>query len=345
MTDYKISVVVPFYNAEDTLELCLTALIKQNLKPEEIIVVDNNSNDRSKIIVDEFINNSKDSKIVYLECKKKGPSAARNKGASIAKGDWLIFTDSDCVPSPSWISDYKVHFHDETFGAVAGCIKPFLPTNPIQKTLSLFTLPENQQEIVHDNFTITEGLYPTANLAVKKKVFNRIGGFNENLNYSEDREFCYKIYKAGFKIKALKNASVEHIHRKSLKGLIKQSFFFGTGHPYNLRYLSQGIVILHLPFFNLHKTLPGKYVWIDLIQADKKLFLLCLLGLFWWPFYILIFAYFLILCRFIHKKASEKKIKTTFSELPSIAFFLILKSFFLTCGRISLSFKHRVICV
>jgi glycosyltransferase involved in cell wall biosynthesis len=341
----KISVIIPFYNAEKTLEQCLPSVCKQKVKPDEIILVDNNSTDSSKEIVESFINDFREIKIVYLICEKKGPSAARNKGANIAIGDWLIFTDSDCVPSQSWISDYIAHFDKETLGAVAGCITPYQPTNLVQKTLSLFTLPENKEEVIHDNFTITKGLYPAANLAVRKKVYNLVGGFKEDLKYSEDRELCSKIYKSGYKIKAIKNAIVQHIHRTSLSGLIKQSFGFGTGHPYKLRYLSQGTIIFSLPFVEINKEKPGKYIWIDLIQADKKLFLLFLLGLLWWPFYLFIPAHFLYLCRFIHQKTVEKNINTKTFELPALALLLILKSFCLTCGRISHSFKHHVFCL
>jgi len=269
----KISVVIPFYNAEKTLELCLDGLRNQTVKPEEIILVDNNSTDTSKEIVNAFINDHRDPQIVYVFCRKEGPSAARNKGAEVATGDWLVFTDSDCIPHSSWISDYTTHFENDSIGAVAGCIKPHSPVNLVQKTLSLFTLPENQEEIIHDSFSINKGLYPTANLAVRMQIFNSVSGFDETLRYSEDRDLCAKIYKSGYKIKAVKDAAVEHIHRTSLRGLIKQSFGFGTGHPYKLRHLSQGTILLTLPFIEISHALSNKYVWIDLVQADKKLLL------------------------------------------------------------------------
>jgi glycosyltransferase involved in cell wall biosynthesis len=340
----KTSVVIPFYNAEETLKLCLDSLCNQNIQPDEIILVDNSSKDKSKDIVDLFIKNFSELRIDYVFCEKRGPSAARNKGANLATGDWLIFTDSDCVASSSWISDYIIHFGNDKIGAVAGCIKPHPPTNLVQKTLSLFTLPENQEEVINDDFTITKGLYPTANLAVRREVFNLVGGFNEDLRYGEDRELCSKIYKSGYKIKAIKNAIVEHMHRTSLSGLIKQSFGFGTGHPYELRYLSQGTIIFSLPFVEINKEKPGKYIWIDLIQADKKLLLFLLAGLIWWPFCVLIPAYFSYLCFFVHNKSTEKRIKINFIELPALAFLLILKSFCLTTGRVSHSLKHRVLC-
>lgn len=345
MKNKKISVVVPFYNAEETLERCLTSIQNQNVKPEEIILLDNNSNDNSKNIVDSFISNFGESKAVYMKCIKQGVSAARNKGASIATGDWLIFTDSDCVTSPNWISDYIDHFDDDRIGAVAGCIKPYPPTNLVQKTLSLFTLPENPHEVVRDNCTFTKGLYPTANLAVKREIFNLVGGFNEALSYGEDHELCRKIYNSGHKIKAAKNAIVEHIHRKSLRKMVKQSFWFGTAHPYELRNFSPGVFIFTSPFIKMNRIKPGTHIWIDLNQADKKFLLLFLLGLMWWPFYSLLLIYVFNLFFFINNKSKKANISTKITELPLLSFLLTLKSFSLTLGRISYSFKHRVLCI
>jgi len=340
----KISVVIPFYNAEKTLELCLDGLRNQTVKPEEIILVDNNSTDTSKEIVNAFINDHRDPQIVYVFCRKEGPSAARNKGAEVATGEWLLFTDSDCLPSSTWISDYIRHFDDEEIGAVAGCIKPYSPSNLVQKTLSLFTLPENQKEIIHDHLSIGEGLYPAANLAVRRDVFSLAGGFNESLTYGEDHELCYEIYKSGHKIKAVTDAAVEHLHRKSIRKLIKQSFGFGTAHPYELRHFTPGAFIFMSPILKMRKIWPRRYVWIDLNQADKKILLLFMLGWIWWPLYSIMFAYFLQLCFFTYKKSVEKSISTKLIELPFLACLLILKSLCLTTGRVSHSLKHRVLC-
>jgi glycosyltransferase involved in cell wall biosynthesis len=341
----KISVVIPFYNAEKTLKLCLDGVCRQSVLPEEIILVDNNSTDNSKNIAKSFIKEFYQIKITYTFCGKEGPSATRNKGANLATEDWLLFTDSDCVPSFNWISDYLTHLDEEGIDAVAGCIKPYPPSNLIQKTLSIFTLPENQEEIIHSYFSIGKGLYPAANLAIRRDVFSLVGGFNESLIYGEDHELCYKIYESGHKIKAVTDAAVEHIHRKSLRKLIRQSFGFGTAHPYELRHFTPGALIFISPILKIRKIWPTRYVWIDLDQADKKIVLFFLAGFVWWPFYILLPAYFLHLCLFIHRIAAKKKIIANAVELPCLASLLILKSLCQTCGRLLGSTLHRVVCI
>lgn len=340
-----ISVIVPVFNAQETLEKCLSALAASATKWTEIIIVDNGSSDNSFAISEKFRRSHNNLKVVLLLEKAQGPSAARNAGAKIAKGEWLVFTDADCIVSPSWISDYLVHFSRAAVGAVAGCIQPYPPSNAVQKAISLFTLPSNTKETLHTGSNLREGFYPTANLAVRKDTFHAVGGFNENLRYGEDHELCHKIYLAGYRIKAIETAVVEHIHRSTLKGLLKQAFGFGSSHPFELRYFSSGRTILASPFLDMNRSTPGKWIWIDLNQADKKLLISLIPGLFWAPLYCFSVIYFFYLCTFVRKIAVQRNVLTRTRELPLLSLLLVLKSFALGAGRFVYSLKHRVLCL
>jgi glycosyltransferase involved in cell wall biosynthesis len=345
MEKKKVSVVIPFHNAEKTLALCLDAVCRQSPAQDEIILIDNNSSDGSKQIVNSFIETFGHLRISYVSEKNPGPSPARNAGARLAQGEWLIFTDADCVPSPTWISDYQAHFSDARLGAVAGCIQPYPPSNMVQKAISLFTLPPITKESMHSASNLREGFYPTANLAVKREIFDHVGGFNESLRVGEDHELCHKIYSAGYKIKAIETAVVEHIHRSTLSGLLKQAFGFGSSHPFELRYFTPGKTILASPFLEINKPTPGRWIWIDLNQADKKLLISLVPGLFWSPLYFLSLIYFSYLCFFIHKVGVQRNVATKIKELPALSLLLLLKSFALGAGRLVHSFKHKVLCV
>ncbi|MFC1580657.1 glycosyltransferase [Thermodesulfobacteriota bacterium] len=340
-----ISIIIPIYNSANTLTKCLSGLSKCFSGDIEIILVDNNSTDNSLQVCNHFKSRYPKENIIVVEEMKKGPAAARNSGVAKATGDWLLFTDADCMPSPDWVLDFRTHFNNSKVGAVAGCIQPYPPTNLIQKTLALFTLTENKKEVIHNNFKFPGGLYPTANLAVRKNVFEMIGGFNEDLKFGEDHELCYKTYKSGNRIKVVTDAIVEHIHRKKLRAMLKQSFFFGTAHPYELRHFTKGGIVFNAPLIKINKIMPGIRIWIDINQADKKLIIVLLLGLFWFPLYALVPIYFLYLCTSIRKTGLEKRMKIKFIELPFLALLLIIKSFCLTLGRILYSYKHRVVCL
>jgi GT2 family glycosyltransferase len=340
-----ISVIVPFNNANKTLKLCLNAICEQAAVPDEVILVDNNSSDGSRKIVDSFIESFKDLRVSCVSEKIPGPSAARNSGANIARGEWLIFTDADCIPSQTWISDYLLHFSDAGLGAVAGCIHPYPSTGLIQKSMSLFTLPSITKETVHTASNLRGGFFPTANLAVRREVFDLVGGFNNSLRYGEDHELCHKIYRAGYGIKAIKSAVVEHIHRSTLRGLLKQAFGFGSAHPFELRHFTPGRTILVFPFLEINKSTPGKWIWIDLNQADKKLLLSLIPGLFWSPLCSVAIIYFLYLCLFVHKIGKQRNVITTAKELPALSLFLLVKSFALGAGRLVHCIKHKVMCI
>jgi glycosyltransferase involved in cell wall biosynthesis len=92
-------VIVPFYNAGKYIEQCAEALLAQSYPPTryEIIMVDNNSTDRSADLLRKY------PRIKVLSQQKQGSYAARNQGVAAAKGDILAFTDADCVPFPDWL--------------------------------------------------------------------------------------------------------------------------------------------------------------------------------------------------------------------------------------------------
>ena len=93
----KISIIVPVYNTEKYLGVCLDSLISQTYKDIEIICVDDGSTDNSLQILNDYA--AKDSRIKILTQKNQGPSVARNLGLEKAKGEYITFVDSD-----DWVS-------------------------------------------------------------------------------------------------------------------------------------------------------------------------------------------------------------------------------------------------
>ncbi len=90
---YKVSIIVPIYNVEKYLEKCLDSIVKQTLKPIEIICVDDGSTDNSPQILAEFA--AKDSRIKVITQKNSGLPSARNVGLDRAKAKYIMFADSD----------------------------------------------------------------------------------------------------------------------------------------------------------------------------------------------------------------------------------------------------------
>lgn len=91
----KFSIIIPAYNLEGYISLCLNSILEQNYKDYEIIIVNDGSTDLTENICKQFI--SKDSRIKYIYQKNRGLSCARNKGIEQAIGEYLLFLDGDDV--------------------------------------------------------------------------------------------------------------------------------------------------------------------------------------------------------------------------------------------------------
>jgi glycosyltransferase involved in cell wall biosynthesis len=92
---YKISVIIPIFNSEKYLSLCLTSVINQNLKNIEIICIDDGSTDKSLSILKKFQN--LDNRLKIITQRNKGSGIARNKGIRISNGKYISFLDSDDI--------------------------------------------------------------------------------------------------------------------------------------------------------------------------------------------------------------------------------------------------------
>ena len=89
----KVSVIIPVYQAQDFLGLCLDSVLAQSFTDYELILVDDGSMDASGIICDEY--ERKDGRIKVIHQQNVGSSAARNTGLEEAKGDYILFIDAD----------------------------------------------------------------------------------------------------------------------------------------------------------------------------------------------------------------------------------------------------------
>lgn len=341
-----ISVVVPFRNAEHTIRACLEALAAQTVQPKEIIMVDNGSTDGSAEIVLDFIKEQNGLNISLVHEAKPGPSPARNRGIRETGGEIVAFTDSDCVPDKHWLESIEQGFSNSDTGAIAGSIRGLNPTSVIDKFHAMFTMqgfPESQKFY---EFTLLRGGFPTANLTVRKPLLDSLGGFDEKMEiYSEDYDLCARIYQAGFCIQYDPLAVVYHQHRNSLKGTWFQSFGFGKGHPVLLKRHFRSMVILALPGLEYQsKRLPVR-AWLDFKGADKKLFILIALCLFYWPAAIPTIAFFFYLFADMRRHLARRKLQARLTETWRLVLLLIFKSSALSAGRIVGSIQNGVLCI
>jgi len=341
----QISVVIPVYNASHTIIDCMKSVIDQKTKPLEIIVVDNGSTDGSWELLEEFRRRAKGVPILLSREGKRGASAARNKGISLARGEIIAFTDADCIADVEWLQNIKNSFKYDSLGAVAGNIFGYRPIKLVEKFQSLYTLRGLDSEKVFKRYTLIEGGFPTANLAVREEVLRAVRGFDEDfLIYGEDHDLCARIYKKGFRIKYTPLAKVYHRHRDSVSRMLRQSYGFAKAHPRKMKKHFQKVQIVQFPGVNLRtEKLPGR-VWLNLTSADKKLILTVVLGLIYSPLFLLTLFYLLYLYVSNFKRGLSLGFNFSFRENWAIVGLLLLKSLVMTSGRFVGSLKYRVIC-
>ena len=98
---YKISIVVPVYNAQEYLHCCLDSILAQTFKDFELLIIDDGSTDNSLAICKQYMT---DYRVHVVHQANSGVSVARNRGIEMAKGEWIMFIDSDDDVEPEMLS-------------------------------------------------------------------------------------------------------------------------------------------------------------------------------------------------------------------------------------------------
>lgn len=191
------SVIIPTCERTGTLLQVLKALSEgsQTLSFDqyEIIVSDDSKSDATeKVVAENF------PWVRYVKGPQKGPAANRNNGATYATADWLVFTDDDCLIDSNWLTSYANNIGGEA-DAMEGRIEP---------------VGEMGRVFTECPINLTGGLFYSANIAVKRSLFEQIGGFDPAFSHpsQEDTDLRDRILTLT-KIRFVKDAKVGHPYR------------------------------------------------------------------------------------------------------------------------------------
>ena len=217
----KASVIVPVYN-DLRVEACILSLLAQDYPKEayEIIVVDNNSNDLTRKVIQQF-------DVKYMRENRKGSYFARNKGLEVASGDIAAFIDADCVADSLWLSKLLESFTDSNVGGVGGGILKLEPQTWVQA----HTEDLAEQQLVPQYLPFYDAPYiVTANAAYRRSILSLIGGFDVQFQSGGDVDLAWRVHRAGFKIITNPEAITSHAARETVKSYFKQFFNYAVGH-------------------------------------------------------------------------------------------------------------------
>ncbi len=218
-----ISIVIPVKDNQEGVDRFLSELENtqtQMTLPKEVIIVDNNS------LPPIVITKTYSFDLLLVRCKQGGPACARNMGVKRAKTKWILFVDSDCLPTSSLLVGY-INVLPKSV-AYAGKVKAhgIDVLSNYYDTQEILIPPKNAQ----DNKTPIPDYLITANCLVWKQAFNRVGGFDERITIAggEDIDLGFRLLQVG-DINYAFESVVHHDFDGGLLGFRERFIRYGRG--------------------------------------------------------------------------------------------------------------------
>lgn len=216
----KVSVVVPTYNRRLSARETVECLLRQSLPPHEIIVVDDGSTDGTADTLRQAFGDT----VKVLSRQNGGPASARNSGIRATEADFIAFTDSDCLPAETWLSELLKGFDSPGVAGVGGVVRRAdadLMSEYVDATGML-------------NPLIRDGVVDylvTANACFRRDVLFEANLFDERFVKpgGEDTELSVRVRSLGYELKFNPAAVVLHHHRQTLPALLKTMSNYGQG--------------------------------------------------------------------------------------------------------------------
>ena len=219
----KVSFIATVYNEESSVGALLDSLIKQSKMPDEIIIVDGGSSDRTVANIKNQISKIKYQKVKFKIFKKKGNRAVgRNDAINKASSEIIVCSDAGCILDKNWVKNIIEPFNDPKVDVAAGYYKGNAKTI-FEKCLIPYVL------VMPDKIDENNFLPATRSMAFKKSVWKRAGGFPEKFSNNEDYVFAKKLKAIGAKIIFEKKAIAYWTPRSNLKDAFVMFYRFAKG--------------------------------------------------------------------------------------------------------------------
>lgn len=241
----QISVIICTYNRSDNLTIVLDSILRSDISADveyEIIIIDNNSTDNTKKVVERYCKQNK--WIRYLFEERQGKSFALNTGIDKAKGEIIAFTDDDVILDKYWLKSIRQAFDEFDCSCFGGKVIPLWPEEVPNWLTKDGPFKISGGAIVQHDLGGEPKLYngttfspPGANIFMKKEVFSRHGNFRTDISnkgkevrLGEDFDFIYRLKKKGEKVMYYPKAIIYHpVHESKLNKRYFEQFWFAFG--------------------------------------------------------------------------------------------------------------------
>lgn len=267
-----LSLIIPCFNAERYIARCLDSILASKFSAYEIIVVDDHSQDQSPSIIRQY-QPLPQIKAVFLN-QNQGPAQARNIGTRLATGNYLFFLDIDTKIAPNCLNHIVAKLESSPkVGAIQACLETgghFLTFFGFP-----YEIPVSKQE------KLIFGAR-SAGLAIRKKLFEKIGGFDEDyFIYGEDTDLSWRVWLAGYQVIFLPQAKVYHFQKSSLTPKTQSRLFYEGAKNSTSNLLKNAPLKLLILMLPLHLLAWLVLSWKLLLQKRPHLAFCVYRGLGW----------------------------------------------------------------
>ncbi len=306
MTKMYFSIIIPLYNRPQEIDELLHTLTLQTYTNFEVLVIEDGSKIDAKSIIDSYQNKLN---LKYYVKENEGQGFTRNFAFKLAKGDYFIIFDSDCLIPADYLQKVSDHLNVNWLDAYGGPDAAHASFTPVQKAISYaMTSPFTTGGIRGNKKRIGGQFHPRSfNMGISRQVWEKTGGFVLT-RLGEDIEFSIRIHTLGFKIGLIPEAVVFHKRRTDFKQFYKQLHFFGRSRINIYKFFPSELKLVH--FF------PALFVIFLLLTLLANLFVPQISKLF-----NVMLAIFVLLV-FFHSWVTNRSAKVAF--LSIIASFIQL---------------------
>ena len=239
----RFSVIVPVFNRPDEVDELLQSLTEQSVSDFEVIIVEDGSSLPCKQIVDKYKDHLS---IRYFFIENSGPAGARNYGIKEARGQYIIFFDSDCIIPVGYFEAVEKALEDTQADAFGGPDKAHSSFTDVQKAINYSMTSFFTTGGIRGGKQKMDKFYPRSfNMGIRREAANQLGGFSK-MRFGEDIDFSIRIVKEGYKSCLFSEAWVYHKRRTDLKKFFKQVNNSGIARINLYKKYPESLKIVHL---------------------------------------------------------------------------------------------------
>lgn len=263
----NISVIIPVKNEESKIDECLRAVFDQTLQPCEVIIVDGHSNDKTVENAMKY-----PVKVYYEDYHTR--AGANNVGVENAHGDFIAFTDADCIPNKRWLKNLHREFCDGIAGVGGGIIN--IGDGLWEKSINLASdtflgSANSVQGRFFKNKKYVKSI-SGCNCMYRKVDLVACGGFDVTLSTAEDTDVNNRMLNLG-RLLYTPEAIILHNHKRGLKDFRKRMYQYGYGRAksklWDLQVIPPiaAVGVLFMGFISLDMVIALVLVYAAIISA------------------------------------------------------------------------------